>query len=131
MKVDRLVRSRWAAIGAAVAVSLGAGGVLAANALPPGTPASFEPLSPVRILSTRDGISVTKAKIGPGQEITLQVTGAGGIPSDATSAVHREPKDQGTEREHAGTEMTALREERDLIRTRVGEILAELDTLKL
>jgi FtsZ-binding cell division protein ZapB len=33
--------------------------------------------------------------------------------------------------EQAGTEVTALREERDLIRTRVGEILAELDTLKL
>ena len=33
--------------------------------------------------------------------------------------------------EQAGTEIAALREERDLIRTRVGEILAELDTLKL
>ncbi len=33
--------------------------------------------------------------------------------------------------EQAGTEISALREERDLIRTRVGEILAELDTLKL
>lgn len=33
--------------------------------------------------------------------------------------------------EQAGSEMAALREERDLIRTRVGEILAELDTLKL
>lgn len=33
--------------------------------------------------------------------------------------------------EQAGSEMAALREERDLIRHRVGEILAELDTLKL
>lgn len=33
--------------------------------------------------------------------------------------------------EQTGTEITALREERDLIRSRVGEILAELDTLKL
>lgn len=33
--------------------------------------------------------------------------------------------------EHTGSEVTALKEERDLIRTRVGEILAELDTLKL
>jgi FtsZ-binding cell division protein ZapB len=33
--------------------------------------------------------------------------------------------------EQAGSEISALREERDLIRTRVGEILAELDTLKL
>lgn len=33
--------------------------------------------------------------------------------------------------EHTGTEVSALKEERDLIRARVGEILAELDTLKL
>ena len=33
--------------------------------------------------------------------------------------------------EHAGTELSTLREERDLIRTRVGDMLAELDTLKL
>jgi len=33
--------------------------------------------------------------------------------------------------ETTGSEVTALKEERDLIRTRVGEILAELDTLKL
>ncbi len=33
--------------------------------------------------------------------------------------------------EQTGSEITALREERDLIRSRVGEILAELDTLKL
>lgn len=33
--------------------------------------------------------------------------------------------------EHAGTEVSALREERDLIRTRVGDMLAELDALNL
>ena len=33
--------------------------------------------------------------------------------------------------ETTGSEVSALKEERDLIRTRVGEILAELDTLKL
>ena len=33
--------------------------------------------------------------------------------------------------EQAGSELTALREERDVIRTRVGEMLAELDTLNL
>lgn len=33
--------------------------------------------------------------------------------------------------EHAGSEVAALRQERDVIRTRVGEILAELDTLNL
>lgn len=36
-----------------------------------------------------------------------------------------------TAAETTGSEVSALKEERDLIRTRVGEILAELDTLKL
>lgn len=36
-----------------------------------------------------------------------------------------------TQAETTGSEVTALKEERDLIRARVGEILAELDTLKL
>jgi FtsZ-binding cell division protein ZapB len=36
-----------------------------------------------------------------------------------------------TAAESTGSEVSALKEERDLIRTRVGEILAELDTLKL
>jgi FtsZ-binding cell division protein ZapB len=39
--------------------------------------------------------------------------------------------EQVTQAAHTGTEVVALREERDLIRSRVGEILAELDTLKL
>ncbi len=33
--------------------------------------------------------------------------------------------------EHAGSELLTLREERDVIRTRVGDMLAELDALKL
>jgi FtsZ-binding cell division protein ZapB len=33
--------------------------------------------------------------------------------------------------EHAGSELSTLREERDLIRTRVGDMLAELDALSL
>jgi FtsZ-binding cell division protein ZapB len=33
--------------------------------------------------------------------------------------------------EHTGSELLTLREERDLIRTRVGDMLAELDALKL
>jgi len=40
-------------------------------------------------------------------------------------------QDRVTAAETTGSEVTALKEERDLIRARVGEILAELDTLKL
>jgi FtsZ-binding cell division protein ZapB len=36
-----------------------------------------------------------------------------------------------TQAEDAGSEVAALKEERDLVRARVAEILAELDTLKL
>lgn len=83
-----LMRSRWAAIGAAVAVTLGSGGVWAANALTAiNPPAGFEPLSPARILDTRLGVGAATAPIGPNAEIVLQVTGAGGVPLDATSVV--------------------------------------------
>ena len=40
-------------------------------------------------------------------------------------------EERATAAETTGSEVSALKEERDLIRTRVGEILAELDTLKL
>lgn len=40
-------------------------------------------------------------------------------------------QDQVAQAENTGSEVASLREERDLIRARVGEILAELDTLKL
>jgi hypothetical protein len=67
-------RSWWAAIGAAVAVSLGAGGVFLADAASP--PSSVVMVAPVRILDTRDPLNV--ALSGPfvsaiGQD--LQVTG--------------------------------------------------------
>lgn len=72
---DRLIwRSRWAAFGAAVAVSIGAGGVLFGSAASPES--STVMLTPVRILDTRDPVNVGLA--GPfvsavGQD--LQVTG--------------------------------------------------------
>jgi len=91
MAKDRLLRSRWAAIGAAIAVSLGAGGVLAAQAATnPSTTAStnFVPLSPNRILDTRTGVGTPKAKLGAGQTITLSLFDPStGVPGDATSVV--------------------------------------------
>jgi hypothetical protein len=72
---DRLIwRSRWAALGAAVAVSIGAGGVLFTSAASPESTTVM--LTPVRILDTRDPVNVGLA--GPfvsavGQD--LQVTG--------------------------------------------------------
>jgi hypothetical protein len=47
----KLGRSRWAAIGAAVAVTLGAGGLYTARA--DSSPSAFVAISPVRVLDTR------------------------------------------------------------------------------
>jgi hypothetical protein len=55
-----------------------------------GDRAIFEPLSPTRILDTRDGTGTaggSTAPIGAGGVIDLQVTGAGGVPADATAVV--------------------------------------------
>ncbi|MCE9620720.1 MAG: hypothetical protein K8R99_00060 [Actinomycetia bacterium] len=72
---SRLVRSRWAAIGAAVAVSLGGGGLLLVDAAD--SPESNTVLiNPVRILDTRDPADVGLA--GPFVSAVsqkLQVTG--------------------------------------------------------
>lgn len=82
-----LVRSRWAAIGAAVAVSLGAGGVGLAHAA--GSDASvFHAVTPVRVFDTRDGTGgVPAAPVASGSSITVAVGGTNGIPVDATAVV--------------------------------------------
>ena len=71
----RLWRSRWAAIGAAVAVTFGAGGLFAVSAASPES--SVVTLEPVRILDTRDPVNVGL----PGPFVSpvaqdLKVTGA-------------------------------------------------------
>lgn len=45
------------------------------------------PLTPARILDTRNGTGGSAAPVGPGQPITVQVTGVGGVPSTGVSAV--------------------------------------------
>lgn len=49
-----LWRTRWAAIGAAVAVAVGAGGVVRWAAADSSAPSSFVAVTPVRVLDTRD-----------------------------------------------------------------------------
>jgi hypothetical protein len=53
----RLWRSRWAAIGAAIAVTFGGGGLFVANAAS-SVPSSVVTIDPVRILDTRDPVNV-------------------------------------------------------------------------
>ena len=85
-------RSRWAAIGAAVAVTLGGGTVLHYAAAAPGdvVQTSFVPVSPTRILDTRPAPENVGGIAGPlvsGQTITFQVTGVAGVATNASAVV--------------------------------------------
>jgi hypothetical protein len=88
MLSSHLIRSRWAAIGAAVAVSLGAGGIIGAQAATSPSPSIFTATVPKRILDTRTGVGAPAAKISASGEIALTVTGGDtGVPEDATAVV--------------------------------------------
>ncbi|MFD5323893.1 N-acetylmuramoyl-L-alanine amidase [Streptomyces sp. NPDC127092] len=50
-------------------------------------PKTFQPVTPTRLMDTRAGLGVPKAKVGAGQEVVLQVTGANGIPATGVGAV--------------------------------------------
>ena len=83
-----LNRSRWAAIGAAVAVSLGAGGIALVHAAVNSSPAVFHALSPVRVFDTRLGTGgVPTAPVGPNATLDVVVAGLNGVPLDATAVV--------------------------------------------
>jgi hypothetical protein len=85
-------RSRWAAVGAAVAVTFGGGTVLHYAMAAPGdvAPNSFIPISPTRILDTRPAPLNVGGFVGPltsGQTYTFQVTGVAGVPANAAAVV--------------------------------------------
>ena len=70
-------RSRWAAMGAAIAVSLGAGGMFVAQAAPGASESTIVTVTPERIMDTRDPVNVGLA--GPFVSAVsqkLQVTGS-------------------------------------------------------
>jgi len=67
-------RSRWAAIGAAVAVTLGAGGLMVADAAS-SEPSSFVSVDPTRILDTRTDVGLSGPFVS-GVSQKLQVTGS-------------------------------------------------------
>ncbi len=85
-------RSRWAAVGAAVAVSVGGGGLLTASAAPsPGGEASSTvAIVPCRFLDTRSSTGERTTPIGDGETVTLDAFGTHGgctIPVDAMALV--------------------------------------------
>lgn len=85
-------RARWAAIGAAVAVSIGAGGVGLTHAISNDGGSIFVPITPCRLFDTRPAPSTVgprSTKLDAGETYTQQVTGNNGqctgIPADATA----------------------------------------------
>jgi len=80
----RLWRSRWAAIGAALAVTFGAGGLAAVNAAS-SVPSSVVTIDPVRILDTRTDVGLAGPFVSAVSQ-KLQVTGAA-VPVGATGVL--------------------------------------------
>jgi len=67
-------------------------GFFAASAVPPATPtgSQYFPANPARILDTRNGVGVpggATGQLGTASTLDLQVTGAGGVPANATAVV--------------------------------------------
>ena len=81
-----LIRSRWAAIGAAVAVTLGAGGLISVNAA--NDTSSLVPITPERILDTRSSDRVGSLDTaGASDPYRLKITGTASIPSTGVTGV--------------------------------------------
>ncbi len=87
-------RTRWAAIGAAVAVTLGGGGIAMVSATSPTGAVAFVPVTPCRVMDTRPEFQVgpRSAPLGPNETFAVKATGttaASGncdsIPASATA----------------------------------------------
>jgi hypothetical protein len=87
-------RARWAAVGAAIAVSIGGGGIaISQAAVSSGERSVYTPIVPCRAFDTRSGVENVGSRstpIGAGQTLTQQITGANGncttpIPADASA----------------------------------------------
>lgn len=87
-----MIRTRWAAIGAAVAVCLGAGGFgLVSATVSSGERNVFVPITPCRVLDVRPSSQVgpKSSPLGPGETVTVGTHGSNGecngIPADASA----------------------------------------------
>ena len=87
-----IIETRWAAIGAAVAVTLGTGGIGIVSATRPDAAATFVPITPCRVMDTRAEFNVgpKASPLGPGETYTVDTTTSDtgnctGIPTTATS----------------------------------------------
>ncbi|MGW7431425.1 FlgD immunoglobulin-like domain containing protein, partial [Streptomyces sp. NPDC054861] len=48
---------------------------------------TYKPVTPTRLMDTRSGLGVPKAKVGPAGTVTLRVAGVGGVPATGVTAV--------------------------------------------
>ena len=73
------LRTRWAAVGAAVAVSLGAGGISLIHAASPEGAAALVPITPCRLFDTRPAFQVGPRNTPLGAEEIYDVTATGAV----------------------------------------------------
>ena len=79
-------RSRWAAVGAAVAVTLGAGGMVAVSAAPGDEDSTFVPVEPCRLFDTRNAATEGgPGTLSPGFVLAFEASGNCGVAEDATA----------------------------------------------
>jgi hypothetical protein len=89
----RTSRARWAAIGAAVAVCAGAGGLVGTGFAAGGSPAGYVPITPCRLMDTRtgsDNVGPRATPLGPNETYSAAVHGTNGnctIPAGAVGVV--------------------------------------------
>lgn len=92
-RTGRRLRVHWAAIGAAVAVSLGAGGLGITGATGggnPSAPGAFVAITPCRLVDTRpapDTVGGRGAPLGAGEKIDLAIRGLNGYCDIPKSAI--------------------------------------------
>jgi hypothetical protein len=85
------IRTRWAAIGAAVAITLGGGGVGLVAATQPDGASTLVPITPCRVIDTRPEFNVgpKASPLGPGETHTVAAHGDNGdctgIPAEAVA----------------------------------------------
>ena len=87
-----MIRTRWAAIGAAVAVTIGGGGFFVANAADTSDDALYHPVTPVRVMDTRVGGTAVTGTVKLKVEGTIATYNANGsttqvevVPSSASA----------------------------------------------
>jgi len=91
---DGMSRTRWAAIGAAISVAIGGGGLLTALAADtPSAPSTYVGITPCRVVDTRpapDNVGSRSTPIGSGETFSTAFVGAVGkctIPAEAVAVV--------------------------------------------